>query len=147
MSSRVRQDEPPGRSRQRRIANLNETTSPNFRLNFRLAFLSFVYFGKQPQKSRDRHFLDNAPHERAFSTFHRPSDSNPSSTLRPSLSCPIRTHPSVQPLHNHFPNHPTTTPTITQPRLNHPSCRIQERFRLNHPTSMILQRRQQPNRY
>ena len=48
MSSRVRQDEPPGRSRQRQIANLNKTTSPNFRLNFRLAFLSFVYFGKQP---------------------------------------------------------------------------------------------------
>ena len=47
----------------------------------------------------------------------------------------------VQPLHNHFPNHPTTTPTITQPRLNHPSCRIQERFRLNHPTSTILQLR------
>ena len=48
MSSRVRQDEPPGQSRQRSIANLNETTSPNFRLNFRLTFLSFVYFGKQP---------------------------------------------------------------------------------------------------
>ena len=48
MSSRVRQDEPPGRSRQRQIANLNKTTRPNFRLNFRLAFLSFVYFGKQP---------------------------------------------------------------------------------------------------
>ena len=39
---------------------------------------------------------------------------------------------------NHFFNHPTTTPTITQPRLNHPSCRIQERFRHNHPTSAIL---------
>ena len=50
MSSRVRQDEPPGRSRQRQIANLNKTTSPNFRLNFRLAFLSFVYFGKQPAR-------------------------------------------------------------------------------------------------
>ena len=25
------------------------------------------------------------------------------------------------------------------PRLNHPSCRIQERFRLNHPTSTILE--------
>ena len=52
MSSRVRQDEPPGRSRQRRIANLDETTSPNFRLNFRLAFLSFVYFGKQPLSAK-----------------------------------------------------------------------------------------------
>ena len=35
---------------------------------------------------------------------------------------------------NHFFNHPTTTPTITQLRLNHPSCRIQERFRHNHPS-------------
>ena len=48
MSSRVRQDEPPGRSRQRLIANLNETPRPACRLNFRLTFLSFVYFGKRP---------------------------------------------------------------------------------------------------
>ena len=50
MSSRVRQDEPPGRSRQRLIANLNETPRPACRLNFRLTFLSFVYFGKRPQR-------------------------------------------------------------------------------------------------
>ena len=30
-------------------------------------------------------------------------------------------------------------PNQPQPLLNHPSCRIQERFRLNHPTSDILQ--------
>ena len=49
MSSRVRQDEPPGRSRQRQIANLNETASLIRWLNFRLTFLSFVYFGKRPK--------------------------------------------------------------------------------------------------
>ena len=37
---------------------------------------------------------------------------------------------------NHFFNHPTTT---LQLRLNHPSCRIQERFRHNHLTFVILQ--------
>ena len=40
-------------------------------------------------------------------------------------------------------NHSSTTlqpqPNQPQPLLNHPSCRIQERFRLNHPTSAILQ--------
>ena len=48
MSSRVRQGEPPGRSRPRRIANFNETPTPARRLNFRLPFLSFVYFVKRP---------------------------------------------------------------------------------------------------
>ena len=48
MSSRVRQDELPGRSRQRQIANLNETAILILCLNFRLTFLSFVYFGKRP---------------------------------------------------------------------------------------------------
>ena len=37
-----------------------------------------------------------------------------------------------------------TESTATQPRLNHPSCRIQERFRHNHHTFVILQLRQQP---
>ena len=54
---------------------------------------------------------------------------NPAFTQQPSHK------PFLQPSNNH-------TPTITQPRLNHPSCRIQERFRLNHPTSTILQIRQ-----
>ena len=49
MSSRVRQGEPPGRSRPRRIAKLNATPTSNERLNFRLTFLSFVYFGKRPR--------------------------------------------------------------------------------------------------
>ena len=75
----------------------------------------------------------------------RPSIVRQTATPRPRsdhlLHVPSAIHPSFQPLHNHFPNHPTTTPTITQPRLNHPSCRIQERFRLNHPTSTILQLR------
>ena len=73
----------------------------------------------------------------------RPSIVRQTATPRPRsdhlLHVPSAIHPSFQPLHNHFPNHPTTTPTITQPRLNHPSCRIQERFRHNHPTSVILQ--------
>ena len=34
-----------------------------------------------------------------------------------------------------------TESTATQPRLNHPSCRIQERFRHNHPSFVILQLR------
>ena len=43
------------------------------------------------------------------------------------------------------PNHAPTVLVLSaihpsvQPRLNHPSCRIQERFRLNHPPSVILQ--------
>ena len=49
MSSRVRQDEPPGRSRQRQIAKVNDIPSLNLPLNFRLTFLSFVYFGKRPK--------------------------------------------------------------------------------------------------
>ena len=35
---------------------------------------------------------------------------------------------------NHFPTPIWTESTATQPRLNHPSCRIQERFRHNHPS-------------
>ena len=54
MSSRVRQGEPPGRSRPRRIAKLNATPTSNERLNFRLTFLSFVYFGKRPRFSWPR---------------------------------------------------------------------------------------------
>ena len=72
----------------------------------------------------------------------RPSIVRQTATPRPRsdhlLHVPSAIHPSFQPLHNHFPNHPTTTPTITKPRLNHPSCRIQERFRRNHHTSTIL---------
>ena len=49
MSSRVRQDEPPGRSRQRQIAKVNDIPSLSLPLNFRLTFLSFVYFGKRPK--------------------------------------------------------------------------------------------------
>ena len=47
-SRRVRQGEPPGRSRPRRIARLNAIPTATKRLNFRLPFLSFVYFGKRP---------------------------------------------------------------------------------------------------
>jgi hypothetical protein len=75
----------------------------------------------------------------------RPSIVRQTATPRPRsdhlLHVPSAIHPSFQPLHNHFPNHPTTTPTITKPLLNHPSCRIQERFRLNHPSFVILQLR------
>ena len=46
--------------------------------------------------------------------------------------------PFTQPPPNNFSNLPTT---MLQPRLNHPSCRIQERFRLNHPPFVILQLR------
>ena len=52
MSSRVRQGEPPSRSRPRRIARLNAMPAANERLNFRLPFLSFVYFGKRPDINR-----------------------------------------------------------------------------------------------
>ena len=55
------------------------------------------------------------------------------------------TNLTQQPSPNHFFNHPTTTPTITQPRLNHPSCRIQERFRHNHPSSVDSPTQPQPN--
>ena len=68
-------------------------------------------------KCRNRHFVDNAPHERVFSTFHRPSDSNPSSALRPPPPCPIRhssilptaTQPFPQPSNNHSNHNQTTT--------------------------------------
>ncbi len=53
----------------------------------------------------------------------------------------------IQPLCNHFPTPIWTESTATQPRLNHPSCRIQKRFRLSHPPFVILQLGQQPNRY
>ena len=60
-------------------------------------------------------------------------------------------HPTItsqsQPRLNCFPNHipaarshQTDDPALGKhPRLNHPSCRTQERFRHNHPTSVILQ--------
>ena len=48
-------------------------------------------------------------------------------------------HPRRKRRFNHFPTPIWTPPTATQPRLNHPSDRIQERFRHNHPKSVILQ--------
>ena len=57
----------------------------------------------------------------------------------------FRPHSEGRRRFNHFPTPIWTESTATQPRLNHPSCRIQERFRHNHPTFVILQLRQQPN--
>jgi len=85
--------------------------------------------------------------------------------LTPTRTRPTATQPQPypqpfpQPSSNRFPtpHQPSGTSTPPQPsfsrqtddpalgkhpRLNHPSCRIQERFRLNHPTSAILQLRQ-----
>ena len=97
--------------------------------------------GRRHPSGCRRLFLDNAPHERAFSTFHRPSDSNPSSALRPPPPCPIRhssilptaTQPFPQPSNNHSNHNPTTTqPSFgSNPRTT--------RFRLNLPTSLISQ--------
>ena len=78
--------------------------------------------------------------------FH-PSLVRPTATPRPRsdhlLHVPSAIHPSFQPLLNHEPTAPQPFPiqptTTLQPRFNHPSCRIQERFRLNHPTSTILE--------
>ena len=79
--------------------------------------------------------------------------SAPSSSFRPSDRKPLVraitvlvlsiVHPSFQPRLNHGKNAPQPfsihSTTTFQPRANHPSCRIQERFRLNHPTSVVLQ--------
>jgi len=70
----------------------------------------------------------------------------------------IKSHPEVQNGHDLPPtrglyrlyNHITSARSRQtgdsalgkHPRLNHPSCRIQERFRLNHPTFSILQLQQ-----
>ena len=51
----------------------------------------------------------------------------------------FRPHQEGRRRFNHFPTPTWTESTATQPRLNHPSCRIQERFRHNHPTSTILE--------
>ena len=47
----------------------------------------------------------------------------------------FRPHSEGRRQFNHFPTPIWTESTATQPRLNHPSCRIQERFRHNHPLS------------
>ena len=77
-------------------------------------------------------------------TCSRATVGSPASDIRSPASLPAATRrnpaftqqpshkPFLQPSNNH-------TPTITQPRLNHPSCRIQERFRHNHLTFVILQ--------
>ena len=56
---------------------------------------------------------------------------------------PITTTPQL--FSNHIPaarSRQTDDPALGKhPRLNHPSCRIQERFRHNHPTFAILQLR------
>ena len=70
MSSRVRQGEPPGRSRPRQprqTAKLNAMPTANERLNFRLPFLSFVYFGKRPESSRERCRYAEPPIKHNFS--------------------------------------------------------------------------------
>ena len=84
--------------------------------------------------------------------------------LTPTRTRPTATQPQPypqpfpQPSSNRFPtpHQPSGTSTHPQPpfsrqtddpalgkhpRLNHPSCRIQERFRLNHPSFVILQLR------
>ena len=59
---------------------------------------------------------------------------------------PRPNHRKPQPLHNRpsppqpsFSRQTDDSALGKNPRLNHPSCRIQERFRLNHPTSTILE--------
>ena len=54
------------------------------------------------------------------------------------------THMQESQLHSTTIPQPRSNQPQPQPRLNHPSCRIQERFRHNHPTFVILQLRQQP---
>ena len=68
-----------------------------------------------------------------------------SSVLQPPRNRePITTTPHLP--YNHIPaarSRQTDDPALGKhPRLNHPSCRIQERFRRNHPTFAILQIRQ-----
>ena len=71
---------------------------------------------------------------------------NPSSSVLqpPRNREPITTTPQLFP--NHIPtarSRQTDDPALGKhPRLNHPSCRIQERFRHNHSPSVILQIRQ-----
>ena len=48
-------------------------------------------------------------------------------------------HAGIPPSLNNHP--PAISSTATKPRLNHPSCRIHERFRHNHPSFAILQLR------
>ena len=52
------------------------------------------------------------------------------------------THMQGSQLHSTTIPQPRSNQPQPQPRLNHPSCRIKERFRNNHPTSAILQIRQ-----
>ena len=90
--------------------------------------------------------------------------SEPSTPIQPLCNrfpTPIRTQPTAtqpfpKPSNNRFPTPPQPSETSTppqpsfsrqtddsalgkHPRLNHPSCRIQERFRHNHPPFVILQ--------
>ena len=64
--------------------------------------------------------------------------------IRPPFGNPSANSATMQPLSNSDTDATNRHATASQPqpRLNHPSCRIQERFRLNHPTSVILQLRQ-----
>ena len=63
-------------------------------------------------------------------------------TLIPMDAPPYGRAVSDAPPHNGCPQPPRNQ--TTNPNLNYPSCRIQERFRHNHPTFVILQLRQQP---
>ena len=100
-------------------------------------------------------FAHNSPRVRV--EVHLPRVLESRSAGQRALAPPTDGHPpdyrTIQTLHNHFPCHP---PTAFQPRygrnqpplnqttntnLNHPSCRIQERFRHNHPSFVILQLR------
>ena len=51
------------------------------------------------------------------------------------------THMQESQIHSTTIPQPRSSQPQPQPRLNHPSCRIHERFRHNHPTCVILQLR------
>ena len=98
----------------------------------------------QPQPFHNH--LHNHPttafYPRANHRKPQPIHNRPSSATRPPRSREtITTTPHLH--YNHIPaarSRQTDNPSLgKKPRLNHPSCRIQERFRLNHPTSTILE--------
>ena len=103
------------------------------------------------------HRTDFAPHPARPRTDSHSESPRPLSHGRTAARLSA-TSSTIQPLYIRFPTPPQPSETSTppqpsfsrlsddsalgkNPRLNHPSCRIQERFRLNHPTSVILQLR------